>query len=313
MAAKSSVKKSPVAEAGDSPVKAGKSTKQAKSSKPKPSKPSAGRPPGEGMFRETGDIEVSIPLHSIDPAPWNPKPAIFGSYKSGLETSLDYFGNRDRLKVWARPDSIGRYYVLDGNQRLTVLREQAEKQLFDDALDLLCKSRGIDAMDDEKEAEALRKTLAKSLVDDESHERLIRSKAGSYPVPCRVLADLDHADAVAFTTSFDRNSAKFDELKVLANMEFVERAKLSASDRRCRPDRPLSSGEPYGRRAVGSAARRHSTRRPARSLVGLSRPVARPASHPHPDHVRVHARRLSRSPGRDTQDEGPRGPRKTGA
>ena len=69
---------------------------------------------------------VSIDL--LDPAPWNPKHSIEGENREGLAASLDHFGVRDDLKVWPNPDSPGRFIVLNGNQRLDILR-QSGKQL----------------------------------------------------------------------------------------------------------------------------------------------------------------------------------------
>ena len=40
--------------------------------------------------------------------------------------SLDHFGIRDDLKVWPNPEQPGRYFVLDGNQRLDVFRERGQ-------------------------------------------------------------------------------------------------------------------------------------------------------------------------------------------
>lgn len=76
-------------------------------------------------FRETNDTREFLPLHAIDPAPWNPKKKIHGRYRKGLGDSLEIFGVRDDLKVWANPQSPGRYLALDGNQRHDVLIEKA--------------------------------------------------------------------------------------------------------------------------------------------------------------------------------------------
>lgn len=76
------------------------------------------------------DPRVAILLSAIDPAPWNPKSPIAGKMRDGLEASLETFGLSDDLKVWPRPDAPGRYYALDGNQRLDVLRSRlAEDEL----------------------------------------------------------------------------------------------------------------------------------------------------------------------------------------
>lgn len=82
------------------------------------------------------DRREVIPLGLIDPAPWNPKYRIAGEARDGLKSSLDHFGVRDDLKVWPNPDEPGRYFALDGNQRLDVLREaghgSVECRILDD-------------------------------------------------------------------------------------------------------------------------------------------------------------------------------------
>lgn len=72
------------------------------------------------------DRRALIALASIDPAPWNPKDPIAGKHRAGLTASLETFGVSDDLKVWPNPDQPGRYYALDGNQRLDVLAGRAE-------------------------------------------------------------------------------------------------------------------------------------------------------------------------------------------
>lgn len=81
-------------------------------------------------FRETNDYRIKLPLHSINPAPWNPKKKIHGVYRRGLNESLSTFAIRDDLKVWLYPKD-SRYYALDGNQRLDVLTEMAVKKYED--------------------------------------------------------------------------------------------------------------------------------------------------------------------------------------
>ena len=75
------------------------------------------------------DRRAVIPLDRIDPAPWNPKAPISGEHKAGLAASLDTFGLRDDLKVWPRPDAPGRYYALDGNQRLGLLSSRGVSEV----------------------------------------------------------------------------------------------------------------------------------------------------------------------------------------
>jgi hypothetical protein len=76
------------------------------------------------------DERRTIPLADLVEAPWNPKVPIKSVYRAGLRASIDHFapkggGNplRDDLKVWPDPEAAGRYIVLDGNQRLGLLRE----------------------------------------------------------------------------------------------------------------------------------------------------------------------------------------------
>jgi ParB-like chromosome segregation protein Spo0J len=76
------------------------------------------------------DERRTIPLADLVEAPWNPKVPITSVYRAGLRASIDHFapkggGNplRDDLKVWPDPEAAGRYIVLDGNQRLGLLRE----------------------------------------------------------------------------------------------------------------------------------------------------------------------------------------------
>lgn len=82
------------------------------------------------------DQHLVLSLDDLCPAPWNPKQPIHGQYKTGLETSLDYFGLRDTLKVWEDPENPGKYFVLDGNQRLGVLKasglESVECRVLED-------------------------------------------------------------------------------------------------------------------------------------------------------------------------------------
>lgn len=70
------------------------------------------------------DRRQFISIDDLDPAPWNPKHPIEGEHRAGLGASLDHFGVRDDLKVWPNPDAPGRYFILDGNQRLDVFRER---------------------------------------------------------------------------------------------------------------------------------------------------------------------------------------------
>jgi hypothetical protein len=82
------------------------------------------------------DRREFIPIAALDAAPWNPKYAIEGEHLAALDASLAHFGVRDDLKVWPNPDVVGRYFVLDGNQRLARLNaggaESIECRVLDD-------------------------------------------------------------------------------------------------------------------------------------------------------------------------------------
>lgn len=70
------------------------------------------------------DAREMIPLGRLKTAPWNPKRPIQGEFRRGLHDSLETFGVRDDLKVWPDPAEPGTYFVINGNQRLDLLRER---------------------------------------------------------------------------------------------------------------------------------------------------------------------------------------------
>ena len=185
----------------------------------------AGRP---DPLRRTGDLEIEVPFHALEQAPWNPKKPIHGVYRRGLAGSLAQWSMRDRLKVWPHPRDRGRYVALDGNQRLDVLREMIEDHLIDKKV----VREVATALTDEgvawreahpgeepppgdesalfKRVEAARKAFRA----DESLMGPLRLEAMGMMVPVRVLADLDADEAKLFTAAYDRNHAAYDEDKL---------------------------------------------------------------------------------------------------
>ena len=72
-----------------------------------------------------------IPIHCLDPSPWNHKFKKFDRRKYGtrLRKFLETSGFRSPLDVWPRPDALGRFYVLDGHQRLPELIDAGVKEV----------------------------------------------------------------------------------------------------------------------------------------------------------------------------------------
>jgi len=64
---------------------------------------------------------IDLPLDRLKPAPWNPN-AMDAAMTARLRESLDRFGLVENLVV--RPIGGGAYEVLNGNQRLPLLRER---------------------------------------------------------------------------------------------------------------------------------------------------------------------------------------------
>lgn len=169
------------------------------------------KPPATGPFRETGDKLVKIPLGQLDEFPGNPKTPIFGKYRRGLEESLDHFGIRDTLKVYPNPREVGRYFVLDGNQRLPLLIEAAEK------------AHGVDL----------------DSGDDGVQDRSRRMAALAIHIECRIL-ELSPDDAKRFNAAFNRNHAKYDELKLSEiHEDLISRLKEQGDEARTKLKRLL--------------------------------------------------------------------------
>lgn len=200
-----------------------------------------------GPLRETGDVEMDIPFHSLDPVPWNPKPKINGVYRRGLKAGLDHLGLRDRLKVWPNPNQIGRYYVLDGNQRIDVIAEMLEEAVFNQVLNANVAAAIGDLDPESKQAKEIRKAEALKLEGDEAFKAEARSSATSRMIPCRVLAELDPDDAKLFVASYDRNRSKFDEAQLTDLRDSIEEGRKRGRemlDRIIRPERPFVAPPP---------------------------------------------------------------------
>jgi hypothetical protein len=196
------------------------------------------------------DKEVEIPLSLIDVAPFNPKQVIHGVYRKGLQSSIEYFGLRDRLKVWPNPSRKGRFMILDGNQRKDVIEEHI--------LNLKIKAH-FKLADDCPEA------VFDRVKSDESNKSAIdklRKSLATFQVPCQVITKLDNetvltsADAKLFSLTFNRNHAKYDEVKqadIYREIRAEQIAHISESSRKAfdvrlkamvRPELPVVSPKP---------------------------------------------------------------------
>jgi hypothetical protein len=153
------------------------------------------------------DAEIDIPYALIDPAPWNPKTTIHGSYRRGLKASLDYLGIRDRLKLIPNSKRKGRYISIDGNQRLDVIGEHY--------LNILIKEH-FKIPDDCSDAQ-----FQKVMSSEENQKTIekLKKKLPSILVPCQVMTRLNNdqafteSDAKLLSLTWDRNTAKVDEVK----------------------------------------------------------------------------------------------------
>lgn len=154
------------------------------------------------------DVETVIPLALIDRAPWNDdiKTPVSGVYRKGLEGNLDGWGNRDRLRVWPRDDAPGRYYAIDGNQRHRIF---SDRLLFARVLEHL----GTEATEKD----------VKAFMDSPDNIALLerfRLEAADIDVPVRIMTEvtdgvpMSRDDAKAFSLTWDRNKAKYDEAGV---------------------------------------------------------------------------------------------------
>lgn len=151
------------------------------------------------------DVDADVPFSLIDPAPWNSdiKSPITGVYRQGLEANLDTYGNRDRLRLWPRPDAPGRYYVLNGNQRLRIFTDRVVSHGVRKLLGAEAKSKDIEAFIDDPENRGVVEGL--------------RMGASGLSIPCRIMTEvregvpMSREDAIEFTAAWDRNQARFSE------------------------------------------------------------------------------------------------------
>lgn len=197
-------------------------------------------------FRPTEDYRIHLPLHALDPAPWNPKDKIHGQYRKSLTKSLETFSLRDDLKVWENPRNRGRYFVLNGNQRLDILCETSIRKQESIELDRIETELGIATVDPENQSE-IKKLKTKAVEIYESNENLksqVRSRAMNETIECRVLTNLDPDDAKLFTATFDRNHAVYNEHKLADLAEEIESRRTKTQEMinlLLRPNRPFIS------------------------------------------------------------------------
>jgi hypothetical protein len=154
------------------------------------------------------DKEVDVPIGLIDPAPWNPKVDISGVYERGLGESIYEFGVRDRMKIWPNPKLLGRFICLNGNQRIGLIK----RELLNQQLKLALK---LDENCSEPDFEA-----AKADPKNAAKVRKVERDIPKWPVPVQIMSKLDkdtplsENDAKLFTLSFDRNHARYDDVKL---------------------------------------------------------------------------------------------------
>ena len=197
-------------------------------------------------FRPTEDYRIHVPLHALDAAPWNPKDKIHGQYRKSLTKSLETFSIRDDLKVWENPRNRGRYFVLNGNQRLDILCEHSLRKQESVELERIEKELGIGSIDRENAAEIKKiKTKAVEIYEaDEALKSQVRSRSMNESVECRVLVNLDPDEAKLFTATFDRNHANFNESKLADLAEEIEARRKATQETiklLLRPNRPFIS------------------------------------------------------------------------
>lgn len=197
-----------------------KSTRPAKSASPvAPEK-------ADGVLAETGDIEIVIPLHALDQAPWNPKTPLHGVYRKGLTGSLDTFRFRDRLKVWPNPKSKGRYFVLDGNQRIDVIREMVEGEIFRLQVDRETATRTIDTAEVARLVEKRAKGLAtkvETIADGGgvTTEKIPASPAQLASLQAEIVAELTEALRKQVADEFAADDARESSIKSEANSRLI--------------------------------------------------------------------------------------------
>jgi hypothetical protein len=166
------------------------------------------------------DTETKVPLSALDDAPWNPKVPINSEYKRGLNGSLDVFGNRDRLKIWPNPSKKGRYYILNGNQRKhmfidRLLISSIKTEFF---LDDNCSVKKVEEIRDDSANKKKIKVLEKAVLGTMIPVQIMTELSPGVP--------LTKENAILFTSIFDRNAAKFDEVKQTENYRTILKSRM---------------------------------------------------------------------------------------
>lgn len=175
--------------------------------------------------------ETSLPLRQLKEFEYNPKKKIHGIYKTGLQSSLEYFRMRDRLKVWPDPARKNQYYLLDGNQRIHIIAAIIENQLIADHFGI---SIGDDGRPDPSSLRAIRA--------DSSNELTIQNIKNRVPdalVSVIIFDDYDKEDAILFNATFNRNHAVHDEAKQINSTDLIRSKNAELIKRMARPDKGL--------------------------------------------------------------------------
>ncbi len=192
-------------------------------------------------LEDNGDYLADVPFHALDPAPFNPKKKIVGKYKRGLATSFHVFKVSDTFKVWPNPKVIGRFYIIDGNQRFDVLREEVEDFLISREaarIELGNLPGPGETLITVPEVIKRMKATYQAVFADPAQMAEIRSQVGAVVVECRVKPHLSPDEAKLFTASFNRNHAAFDEF-LLADLMDSLTVPDDIIKRLARPDRPF--------------------------------------------------------------------------
>lgn len=177
------------------------------------------------------DTETQVPISAIEPCPWNTKRPIHGVYKSGLKVSLEYFDICDRIRIWPVPGKKGRYYALDGNQRLPLIHQIFENRYLAESLGLEVDERG----DPDPKAVA----AARDHPDNAHALKLAAARVHNTKIDVLIMSRLDKEDAILFNATFNRNHAVPDEAKVVSSAEMVRSKNQDIIRRMVRPERAL--------------------------------------------------------------------------
>lgn len=183
------------------------------------------------------DKETTLPIQQLDKCPWNSKSEIHGVYRAGLRGSLEYFKVCDRLKVWPNPESPGRYYILNGNQRIDIIIDIKHSEL-------ICEHFGLNPDDEYSPDPAVSKEFRgrmRSIKSDPENQKLIQNfhaKVMQSKIDVMVMDRLDPEDARIFVATYDRNQAKFDEAKLVNRIvDEIQTKNQEIIKRMIRPER----------------------------------------------------------------------------